>query len=99
MSKRKKYRTDYPRWYGIYGIRFVWHGEWSEPEIIYHRYAMNEHCVEDGMIELYREEGGDDEDQEAWKKWMYDNRDRVREECQYVIDNRKDFGRYIHYVG
>lgn len=63
------------RWYcGIEGVSFVWHGEWSDPEIIYKDYAINEPTATDGMYEYYREETGHD-DPDEFAEWLRENKD------------------------
>lgn len=52
---KRNYRTDYPRWYGIYGVEFIWKGGWSDPRISVLEIVMNSHDVEDAMWEEYNE--------------------------------------------
>ena len=47
---------EYPDWYGIEGIGFIWHSEWSDPEIEYKGKRINSYIVEDTMWERYKEE-------------------------------------------
>ena len=47
---------EYPNWYGIEGIGFIWHGAWSDPEIEYKGKRINSTIVEDTMWERFREE-------------------------------------------
>ena len=47
---------EYPDWYGIEGIGFIWHGEWADPEIEYKGKRINSYIVEDTMWERFREE-------------------------------------------
>lgn len=51
----KKGRASLPYWYGIKPIRFIWRGNWADPEICYNRMVVNSHIVEDSMYERYRE--------------------------------------------
>ena len=46
----------YPNWYGIEGIGFIYHGDWSDPEIEYKGKRINSTIVEDTMWERFREE-------------------------------------------
>ncbi len=83
--------TDYswPLWMGIRGFRFVWHGEWSDPEIVWHGYAMNIHDVEDAMWDLYREqckEEGTEETDEDFVRFCKANVESMREYAQWCID-------------
>lgn len=47
---------ELPNWYGIENIGFVWHGEWSDPEIEYKGKRINSFIVEDTMWERFKEE-------------------------------------------
>ena len=47
---------QYPNWYGIEDVGFIWHGEWSDAEIEYKGKRINATIVEDTMWERYREE-------------------------------------------
>ena len=47
---------EYPNWYGIEDICFIWHGQWSDPEIEYKGRVLNSTIVEDTMWERFREE-------------------------------------------
>ena len=47
---------EFPNWYGIENVGFVWHGEWSDPDIEYKGNRINAYIVEDTMWERFREE-------------------------------------------
>ena len=47
---------EYPNWYGIKDIGFIWHGAWSDPEIEYKGRVLNSTIVEDTMWERYCED-------------------------------------------
>lgn len=47
---------EYPNWYGIEDVGFIWHGSWSDPEIEYKGKRINSTIVEDTMWERFREE-------------------------------------------
>ena len=48
---------ELPNWYGIENIGFVWHGEWSDPEVEYAGERINVNIIEDSM----------------WQRWIYDD--------------------------
>ena len=54
--------------YGIYGIHFVWRGEWVDPELVWHRHTFRYYDVETPLYEMFREECDDDEMFAAWVK-------------------------------
>lgn len=58
-------------WYGIPNVRFISHGEWSDPEISYRRKRYNAVVAENAMYDIWREliEYGDTNlDFEAWMR-------------------------------
>jgi hypothetical protein len=67
---------------------------WSDSDIVYNGYIMDEHEVEDAMYEIYnewlKEENlpflTDDKENERFAEFMLDNADRVEEFCQDAID-------------
>lgn len=85
----KKNKLPWPLWMGIYGFRFVSHGEWSDPEIIWHGYAMNMHEVEDPMWALFCEvcdETGLEQSEENFMAFCKKEVWRMREYAQMAID-------------
>lgn len=74
---------------GIRGFYFVWHGAWSDPEIVWHNYAMNMHEVEDPMWEYYAERCKEDNTEttdEGFVQFCKDEVDMMREYAQMAID-------------
>lgn len=47
---------EYPDWYGIKDVGFIWRGSWSDPEIEYKGKRINATIVEDTMWGRFREE-------------------------------------------
>lgn len=47
---------EYPNWYGIEDIGFIWHGAWADPEIEYKGRVVNSVIIEDSMWENFRDE-------------------------------------------
>ena len=47
---------EYPNWYGIEDIGFIWHGSWSDPELEYNGHIINSYIIEDSMWEKFRED-------------------------------------------
>lgn len=71
---------EYPNWYGIEGIGFISHGEWSDPEIEYNGKIVNAIVIEDAMVERYREDTGDDTDnEERFLQYMKDHAEDIYE--------------------
>lgn len=85
----KKNKLPWPLWMGIYGFRFVSHGEWSDPEIIWHGYAMNMHEVEDPMWADFcdaADENGWEQSDENFERFCKKEVWRMREYAQLAID-------------
>ena len=75
---------------GIRGVRFVYHSDWSDPEIIWHRHVMNIHDVEDPMWDIYSErcrENGTSPNDEEFKNFCRKETDLMREYAQCAIDS------------
>ena len=70
-------------WYGIKSVRFIWHGEWSDPEIAYKGMVVNCYVVEDTMWEKYKnycEENNQNVDEnDGFEQYMLENADEVKE--------------------
>lgn len=45
-----------PNWYGIKNIKFIFHNEWSDPEIEYYGRIIDSYVVEDTMWERFNED-------------------------------------------
>ncbi len=79
---------EYPDWYGIPNIGFIWHGNWSDPEIEYKGKRIDSYIVEDTMWERWIHDDNDnliperEGDDDGFAKYMRDNADEV---C-YLID-------------
>lgn len=69
-------------WYGIKGLEFVWHGEWSDPGVIYKGIEVDSVVPENTM----------------WDRWIHDDdgnfiQEREDDEkgfCQYMRDNANE---------
>ena len=74
---------------GIYGFRFVYHGDWADPEIVWHGYAMNICEIEDPMWALFCEvcdETGIEQSDENFMAFCKKEVWRMREYAQMAID-------------
>ena len=54
VTKAKK-KKDPNTYRGIEGTHYIWHGEWSDPEVIYKDCSLNAHDIEDLLWQRYRE--------------------------------------------
>lgn len=51
---------EYPDWYGIPDIGFIYYNDWVDPYIEYDGECLNSHIVEDSMWEMYNEDCNED---------------------------------------
>lgn len=80
---------EYPNWYGIEGIGFIWHGSWSDPEIEYKGEVINSFIVEDTMWERYCEEQkekGKIVDEDDFGDYMRSNKSEVYELIELAME-------------
>ena len=83
-------------WYGIYPIQFIWHNEWSDPELKAYGKTVNVHDIEDGLYERFYEESQEkgirfaemNDESRAFEDWMLSNKDYVRQEFKDLFVNR-----------
>lgn len=76
---------ELPDWYGLTGVGFVWHGEWSDPEIEYKGKRINANIIEDSMWDRWiRDDNGKLID--GFEKFMLDNKDEVYELIELAMD-------------
>ena len=86
--------------YGIYGIEFIWHGEWADPELVWHKKSFNYYDVENTFWEIWK---GSTEYltanlstemsmEDSFAQWMKKNAKRVKEFLQYLMDNKIFYG-------
>lgn len=86
---------ELPDWYGITDIGFIWHGEWSDPEIEYEGKRINANIIEDTMWErwIYDDDGilidGRKNDVEGFEKFMLDNKDEVYELIELAMESEE----------
>ena len=81
------------KWYaGIEGITYIFNGAWSDPEVGYNGYAINETYL-DGLWSYYQEEceeNGTEVTDEGYLEYLRDNRDLVVETLDNIIEIYED---------
>ena len=84
------YKEGEPKeWYrGIEGVTFIWHGAWSDPELGYKGYAINEPTAVDGIYSMFREETGSDDD-DGFNAWLQKNKDILFETLDYLSEEER----------
>lgn len=50
-TPNRKELNSLPTWRGVKGTRYIWHGEWSDPEIYYRGRLFNAWDIEEGLSE------------------------------------------------
>jgi len=81
-------------WRGVPGTLFIWHGEWSDPEIVYNDISLNGNEIEDALWNNYVDnckETGEKPTETGYEKWVK-NEDLTGILCDYAyatIENKK----------
>lgn len=57
-------------WFGILGAKYIYHGDWADPEIHYDGVSLNYNDVEDMLLAEYREEHPEDRNDDGFDDWM-----------------------------
>lgn len=85
-----------PCWfYGIYGIKYISHGCWSDPELFWHGKSFNYYDVETYFWDSYVEkceEDGTPPDEDKFDDWMKAHRSEVKFRLQELADNKCFYG-------
>lgn len=80
---------EYPDWYGIPDIGFIWHNTQTDPELEYKGKRINSTIIEDAMWSQYREECEEksvEPDEDEFEKYMRENADDVYELIEIVAE-------------
>lgn len=63
------------KFYGIEDINFIWHGEWSDPEIEYKGQLINYYTIENSLYEVFLDQLSNNEnDGLNFVDWVYKNK-------------------------
>jgi len=80
-----------PDWYGIEGIKYIWHNEWADPEIEYKGKRCSCYIVEDTMWERWIHDDDDnlipekENNPDGFDEYMRENADEVKELCELAL--------------
>ena len=86
---------ELPDWYGISNVGFVWHNEWSDPEIEYKGKRINANIIEDSMWQrwIYDDNrnliDGRENDDDGFTQFMLDNKDEVYELIELAMESEE----------
>lgn len=86
----ERLESPWPLWMGIRGFRFVWHGNWADPEIIWHNYAMNIYHIKNPIRDDFYDDcdmRGIEANEDNFVTFCKENVHLMREYAQMAIDN------------
>lgn len=58
---------------GVPGSTYIWHGEWSDPEVIWKGVSLNVNDIEDSLWNSYKdmcEENGEEPTEQGYEAWV-----------------------------
>lgn len=73
MKKAIKSAHQDKMWRGVPGVKMIWHGEWSDPELEYEGERRNYWDVEDAMYTYAKEDGIDAENDEEFNRYCQEH--------------------------
>lgn len=65
-------------WYGVPGIRMIWHGEWADPELECDGYVANYYDVENYLYENAKDDGIDVENDDVFAEYVREHADDAK---------------------
>lgn len=90
MAKTRKTKNIWPLWMGIRGFRFVYRGDWNDPEVVWHGHVMNAHALGGEMWVLYEDRCRENHvipSDEGFQQFCRDEAECLREYAQDMIDS------------
>ena len=84
-------KKEYPNWYGLEDVGFIWRGSWSDPVLEYKGNLINSTIVEDAMWDRWtHDDYGNhlperEEDEEGFAEYMKENAYEVYELLENAI--------------
>lgn len=75
---------EFPNWYGIEEIGFVWHGSWADPEIEYKGKRCSCFVVENTMWERFNEDCPA-VDEDKFYEYMRERENDVIDLCELAL--------------
>jgi hypothetical protein len=78
--------------YGIYGIEFIYHGQWSDPELIWLGKSFNYYDLENALYADYQEDAHNGENAPDFEIWVKNNAYLARYYLQSLLENKCFYG-------
>ena len=81
--------------YGIYGIEFIYHGDWGDPELIWYKKSFNYYDLETPLWDDYNDECNENNTtptDEGFCAWIKNNAYLAREYLQNLMDCKCFYG-------
>ena len=57
-------------WHDIPGAKYIYHGDWSDPEVTYKGFSFSLYDVEEGFLDEYRGEHPEDKNDRGFDDWF-----------------------------
>lgn len=83
---RKTMESSKDNWFDIPDAKFIYHGDWSDPEVIYRGISLNYYDIEAGLLDVYREDHPEDRNDKGFDRWMKKNPRAVECELELLYD-------------
>ena len=64
-------------WLGTKDIEFIWHGEWSDPELSYMGKVIDYWSIEDFVCGEMKDEGLDYNDDDLFRKYVQEHEELI----------------------
>ena len=78
------------KFYGIEDINFIWHGEWSDPEIEYKGNLINYYTIENSLYEDFLERLSNEENEGMnFEEWVYANKDLAYNYIELYLESEE----------
>jgi hypothetical protein len=81
--------------YGIYGMQFIYNGQWSDPEVIWHGKSFNYFDLENCLWDMFKEECAEDGREiieHDFPIWVKKNSSFARDILSQLAENRCYYG-------
>ena len=91
-KKSRMHSSDAEKgWFGIKDAKFIYHGDWNDPEVEYKGVSLNYWDVESGLLEIYRDEHPEDRNDKGFDKWMAAHPEEIRSELEMLYDAEMEY--------